>query len=352
MDLFLRLNAKPEQSSSGPLFDCNSESVSSDETCAVVSPDGAAATVWASVYGTFSVLQAGVISFQCGSSLHCFTNTLSFVLLLLPGYKATQGVTLTCTSLPFSSVIPLVDSVASDPINLDAGSMLVYSLGIDSEGTRVTCELVGDNGDLNLFLVFGDEPYIGSGPTACSGVGLSSVESCIVESPTGASNLFITVQAFAGATNAVLTCFVVTTQSATIVLSNGIESDPVTVEAFGAQSYTLDVPQGTEGASCRASAIGEGNFYLRWGSLPDLASSLYDCFDSGFTRPCEVAAPPAGETVLWVLVDNFSGLQDLIVSCTSSSAALTSLTDGVASEPVFLSSIQTQVYTLEVLRGA
>jgi len=278
---------------------------------------------------------------------------LSFVLLLLPGYKATQGVTLTCTSLAFSSVIPLADSVASDPITLDAGDMLVYSLGIDSEGTRVTCELVGDNGDLDLFLVFGDEPYIGSGPTACSGVSLSSVETCIVESPTGASNLFITVQAFAGATNAVLTCFAVATQSTTIALSNGIDSDPVTVEAFGAQSYTLDVPQGTERASCTASAIGEGNFYLRWGSLPDLASSLYDCFDAGFTRACEVMEPPVGETVLWVLVDTtFSGLQDLIVSCTSSSAAMTSLTDGVTSEPVFLSSIQTQVYTLEVLRGA
>jgi len=54
VDLFLRLNAKPELSS-GPLFDCSSESTSSDETCAVVSPDGAAATVWASVYGTFLV---------------------------------------------------------------------------------------------------------------------------------------------------------------------------------------------------------------------------------------------------------------------------------------------------------
>jgi len=259
---------------------------------------------------------------------------------------------LTCTTSEFPTVTSLSEGEASNPISSALGEIQVYLLAINSEGpARVTCELVGDNGNLDLFLVLGDAPYFGYGPTDCSSRSGFTDESCVIESPTGASNLFITVQAFEDATNAVLTCFVVNTQS-TIALEEGIESAPVSVEPFGAQLYTLDVIQGTTQASCSVSAIGEGNFYLRWGSAPDLAPFVYDCFASGFSSSCEVTAPPLAETVLWVLVDTSSGLEGLTVSCTSSTSEVTSLVDGVASQPVFLSSNQTGLYSLEVFPGA
>ena len=347
VDLFVNLNSKPEMFSSA---DCSSATASSNEACALLSPDGATTLLWASVFGKSWFGQRLVLSPLC--LLCTISLTTSWSCIFLAAFRATQGVTLTCTTSGFPTTTSLSKGQASNPISLALGEIQVYLMAINSEGAaRVTCQLVGDNGNLDLFLVFGDAPYFGSGPTDCSSRSGFSDESCVVESPNGGSNLFITVQAFADALNAVLTCFV-TTQSTTIALQEGIESDPVTVEPFGAQLYTLDVTQGTIQASCSASAIGEGNFYLRWGSAPDLAPFVYDCFASGFSDSCEVTAPPSAETVLWVLVDTSSGLEGLTVSCTSSTSGVTSLVDGVPSQPVFLSSNQTGLYTLEVFPGA
>jgi len=287
--------------------------------------------------------------FLLKTSCFCLIDPLVFIFgWYCIAYKATAGVTLTCSTSAFASTSQLLDGVPSDPISLVAGELQVFSLAVDSDGARVTCDLEGADGDLDLFMNAG-EPYLGAGVADCESTSDFSVESCVIES--ASQNLFVTVQAFVDGTNAVLTCFVAADQGETVALTDGVESDPVSVAAFSAQKYILEVTPETTRVTCTAAAIGVGVTYLRWGLEPRIISFSYDCFDAGFSRPCEVT-DPGSETVLHVLVATVAGLESLTVRCTSASTEPTMLTDGVPSEAVFLSSIQNQVYTLPVLRGA
>jgi hypothetical protein len=138
-----------------------------------------------------------------------------------------------------------------------------------------------------------------------------------------------------------------------IALADGVPSVPLGLIRFETQSFTLAIEPGARVTCSTTADSGDADLFIRFGAEPDLVEGRYIC--SGITdlsiETC-IARDPGVNFVLWALVEAFTSIENLEITC---SATLppppTLLTDGVASDPFSLSSSQTQTFTLAVASG-
>jgi hypothetical protein len=131
----------------------------------------------------------------------------------------------------------------------------------------------------------------------------------------------------------------------------GVPSDPVSLFAEETQSFLLEVTTGKSVTCSGTKVSGQGNMYLRWDQLPDVATQEFDWSSINFTRTCTVNGG-AQHNAVWILVEALTDLQSLGLTCSSAYPSAITLTNAIPSQPINLSSGKTRLYKLAVTRGA
>jgi hypothetical protein len=167
LDLYVRFSTPPDLLNA--VLDCVSDTASSDEICTVFDAEGAI-TLWV--------------------TLRAFDGPV-------------EGATVTCTILTAMLVgndpIELALFEVSSALSLDTGDVQSFTLTVPSStNTRVVCNLVGDNGDADLYFRYGEEAdFINVVPDCVSEL-VGSAEVCSVRNRGGSTVAWATVYAFEG----------------------------------------------------------------------------------------------------------------------------------------------------------
>jgi hypothetical protein len=196
------------------VYACYSETFGSEETCAVVVPDG-----------------------------------VSVLWVALLGFSATDDVFVTCTRMelpPAPPPISLTEGTASDALSLDVGLSQSYTYPVVPQ-TRVTCQLettsLDSLGDADLYLRFDQAPDVANFVYDCVSADTASQETCALDVPEGVSTIWATIQAYSMFEDVFITC---TSEDkvALIQLVNGQTSAPFSLPTDSTQAFQLTAPEG------------------------------------------------------------------------------------------------------------
>jgi hypothetical protein len=251
--------------------------------------------------------------------------------------EAYTALKITCTiSEDHVSVRPLTDGQPLSSQSGEGNSTELYYLTVQG-GYSVECVISGDNGNVDLFLRFGDPAF----PNACASETTSSNEVCSATAPyrMGADVvdnvvLYAEVSADEAYSNLTITCTTSKEPVPPIAIVDGKASSGQYGRHFTSTVYTLSIPAGRF-VECETSCNnGDADLYL---TFSDDLEDWEECeHTKGSNEVCNATAPAGvNTTTLNAEVYAYSEYFNLAITCTISESPTSSPSVVPTSSPTF-----------------